>query len=96
MLGDSIEGMSALSAKLARIGPFDVVLADPPYEGGWEARLLSEMDWQSVLTPGGHFCLEWGTLKSDVSELPEEAGVLVKVREKNYGDSVLTTYQRRG
>jgi 16S rRNA (guanine966-N2)-methyltransferase len=76
--------------------PFDVVLADPPYEKGWEPRLLAELDWSTLLVPEGIFCLEWGALKSQVSELPESTPFLVKIREKNYGDSILTTYRRKG
>jgi 16S rRNA (guanine(966)-N(2))-methyltransferase RsmD len=74
-------------------GPFDIVLADPPYDGGWEMALLEHAPWKEILTENGVFCLEWGSLKSQVSELPERIGFLVKTREKNYGDSVLTTYQ---
>jgi 16S rRNA (guanine(966)-N(2))-methyltransferase RsmD len=74
-------------------GLFDIVLADPPYDGGWEMALLEQAPWKEILTENGVFCLEWGSLKSQVSELPERVGFLVKTREKNYGDSVLTTYQ---
>jgi 16S rRNA G966 N2-methylase RsmD len=70
------------------------VLADPPYEAGWELKLLTDWDWAKTLKPGGHFVLEWGIKKSQVPELPDAAGGLTKVREKNYGDSVLTTYRR--
>lgn len=76
----------------SRGAAFDVILADPPYAEGWEMRLLNELPWRELLAPGGVFCVEWGTQKSQVSELPERAGNLVKIREKNYGDSVLTTY----
>ncbi len=75
-------------------GPFDLVLADPPYAAGWELRLLYEAPWEELLPPGGRLCLEWGLQKSEIKDLPERAGFLVKVREKTYGDSVLTTYQR--
>jgi 16S rRNA (guanine966-N2)-methyltransferase len=78
---------------VAAQGPFDMVLADPPYDGGWEMALLEQAPWKEILTESGVFCLEWGSLKSQVSELPERVGFLVKTREKNYGDSVLTTYQ---
>jgi 16S rRNA (guanine966-N2)-methyltransferase len=78
---------------VAAQGPFDIVLADPPYDGGWEMALLEHAPWKEILTESGVFCLEWGSLKSQVSELPERMGFLVKTREKNYGDSVLTTYQ---
>ena len=78
---------------LARLGPFDVVMADPPYAEGWEMKLLA-MDWSTLLHPKGILVLEWGTQKSQVSELPESTPHLVKAREKNYGDSVLTTYRK--
>ena len=92
LISDSVE--SALK-KLERLDPFDLILADPPYEEGWEMKLLLEWPWQSLLSEGGCFCLEWGLKKSQVSELPEEIPFLVKIREKNYGDSVLTTYRKR-
>src|SRR5262249_25301961 len=77
--------------------PFDIVVADPPYAGGFEMELLTKAPWAALLKPEGFFCLEWGLVKSQVTELPDQAGeggILVKKREKNYGDSVLTTYQR--
>ncbi len=77
-------------------GPFDIVLADPPYIEGWELKLLERFPWESCLSVGGVFSLEWGIQKSVPASLPDELPFLVKVREKNYGDSVLTTYQRRG
>jgi len=73
----------------------DLVLADPPYAGGWEQKLLDSAPWGKILKPGGRFCLEWGVQKSQVSVLPDETSFLVKIREKNYGDSVLTTYRLR-
>lgn len=91
IIGDSME---RVSKRLTGYGPFDLVLADPPYAEGWEMKLLETLPWDQLLTPEGHFVLEWGTQKSQVSELPERPPFLVKVREKNYGDSVLTTYQR--
>lgn len=91
VLGDSVD---RVLPRLLAAGPFDVVFADPPYAGGWESRLLSELDWEKLLAPAGYFCLEWGTQKSRVDQLPESVPFLVKTREKIYGDSVLTTYQR--
>jgi len=75
-------------------GPFDIAMADPPYAAGWELKIL-EYPWLEVLSPQGFLVLEWGTQKSKVEELPLETPFLVKVREKIYGDSVLTTYQRK-
>lgn len=83
-----------LLAHVKAHGAFDVVFADPPYADGWELRLLAELPWGSLLSPEGVVCLEWGTQKSQPTELPESVGGLQKVREKIYGDSILTTYSR--
>ncbi len=88
--------MDVFATKLKQMGPFDLILADPPYEAGWEMKLLTTWPWENLLSPQGRFCLEWGVLKSAVVELPEQVPFLVKIREKNYGDSVLTTYSRDG
>ena len=77
-------------------GPFEVILIDPPYADGWEKRILEEAPWTELVAPGGVVCLEWGSRKSEAKELPEvvAGGLLVKVREKIYGESILTTYAR--
>jgi 16S rRNA (guanine966-N2)-methyltransferase len=80
-------------SRLTGEAPFDIVLADPPYSGGFETKLLTRAPWTELLTTEGFFCLEWGLVKGG-SALPDASPVLVKVREKNYGDSVLTTFRR--
>jgi 16S rRNA (guanine(966)-N(2))-methyltransferase RsmD len=87
------QSVDAALKKSELLGKFQIVLADPPYELGWELKLLGDENLAAVLIEGARFCLEWGRLKSGRIQLPETAGKLVKVREKNYGDSVLTTYQ---
>lgn len=91
---EGASGVSRFWESLIEQGPYDIVLADPPYADGWEMILLEKAPWERLLTSSGIFCLEWGTKKSEVSELPEKFPFLVKAREKNYGDSVLTTYER--
>lgn len=76
-----------------RNAPFDLVFADPPYHVGFEERLLHEVSWGKILRPEGLFCVEWGRRKGGKESLPEKLPFLVKVREKNYGESVLTTFQ---
>jgi 16S rRNA (guanine(966)-N(2))-methyltransferase RsmD len=87
---------SVLMAIAESEGLFDVVVADPPYALGVELDLVGGKwwSWDRVLAPGGKLVIEWGRTKSQFTELPEEAPFLVKVREKTYGDSILTTYQR--
>lgn len=91
ILGDSV---ASVVHRLRGLAPFDLVLADPPYEESWEMKLLTDWPWHELLTDDGYFCMEWGLKKSTVSELPDRVASLVKVREKIYGDSVLTTYRR--
>ncbi len=79
---------------LYSVGPFDIILADPPYQGGFEMKLLEDFNWDKLLTPSGLFILEWGKLKSKVGVLPDSINGLTKKREKIYGDSVLTHYRR--
>lgn len=76
-------------------GPFDFVFADPPYAENWEMRLLEELPWSELLTEDGIFCLEWGVQKSKIEEVPQETEHLVKIREKIYGETVLSSYQRK-
>jgi 16S rRNA G966 N2-methylase RsmD len=80
--------------ELLRLGPYDIILADPPYEAGWESKLLSLPEWNALLTPGGVFCLEWSPLKAGLEQLPPPPPGLEQIREKAYGDSVLTTFAR--
>lgn len=91
ILSESVE--SALS-RLKTLGPFDLILIDPPYAEGWELKLLGTWPWDVLLTQNGILCLEWGAQKSVISELPDQFPELVKVREKNYGDSMLSTFTR--
>lgn len=96
VLGEGLLAVPEASPVLRRVlqkAPFDLILADPPYSEGWEEKLLNGLSWGALLSPEGIFCLEWGKIKSQVRELPSETPWLVKVREKEYGDSVLTTYQ---
>lgn len=90
----SARGLAGQLERLAESGAFDLILIDPPYADGWELPLLEYAPWEKLLTPGGLICFEWGAKKSKARELPDKVGVLVKVREKIYGDSVLTTFER--
>jgi 16S rRNA (guanine966-N2)-methyltransferase len=87
------EPVERAASHLTEEAPFDIVLADPPYALGLEMPVLS-MPWNTLLAPEGFLCLEWGKVKSVVDALPDRVGALTKVREKAYGDSVLTTYKR--
>ena len=89
------EPIPSVISRLKSLGPFDLVMADPPYGENWEGILLATWPWGELLSPQGHFCVEWGVSKSSSEAvLPEKTDLLEKIREKKYGDSVLTTYLR--
>lgn len=90
------ESVDKVAQRILRNAPYDLVLADPPYEGGFEMKLLEGLKWpwEQLLSDIGIFCMEWGIHKSMVESVPDRTGHLVKIREKNYGDSVLSTYER--
>lgn len=78
-----------------RHAPYDLIVADPPYAHGWEMKLIQGAPWPELLKVGGYFCLEWGAQKSQIKTLPDTSEHLIKVREKKYGDTILTSYSRR-
>ncbi len=81
-------------AILEKDAPFDLVLIDPPYHLGWEIQLLTQWPWTQLLSETASVCLEWGAHQSQRLELPNQISSLVKTREKHYGDSILTTYEK--
>ncbi|OFZ81510.1 MAG: 16S rRNA (guanine(966)-N(2))-methyltransferase RsmD [Bdellovibrionales bacterium RIFOXYD1_FULL_53_11] len=87
--------------KLLEAGPFDVVVADPPYAAyppDVLVRVLSGAPLGGLLAPGAVVCIEWGVAGGHgPGVMPERVSCLVKTREKHYGgDSVLTTYVKDG
>jgi len=72
-------------------GPFDFIFADPPYEFGWESKLLENMPWELLLAKDGQFIVEWSDRNV---ELPDTIACLRKTRERDYGQTWLTSYVR--
>lgn len=87
------QSLMGVTDQLSVMGRFEVIFADPPYNRGWEAKLLEQLPFESILSPDGVFCLEWGVQKSNPLELPSQVSGLQQGRQKNYGDSRLTHYR---
>lgn len=68
---------------------FDLVFADPPYERVDIGPLLQQ--WGPLLAGDGELALE----HSRRSETPAEAGDLVRVDERRYGETSLAFYRHR-
>ena len=67
-------------------GPFDVIVADPPYDAPWIAEALDAA--ARHLTPTGVIVLEHAWRR----QAPEVAALRL-VRTRRAGDSALTTYR---
>lgn len=83
-----------LGGAMLRFAPYDFIFCDPPYAEGMEISLLKELSFQDLLKDSGIFTLEWGRKKSVIDELPDEVNGLKKIREKVYGDSILSHFQK--
>jgi len=77
-----------LPAGLARLtGPFDLVFADPPYAFEPYEELLAGV--APLLAPDGEVVIEHSSRR----EMPLEAGPLVRVDVRRYGESSLSFYR---
>ena len=81
----------ALFGRGALAGPFDLILADPPYGVGERSRFLSAMSRHSPLAPGGLLVLESEARRAPRG-LPDTAG-LAHLRRAAYGRSALDFYE---
>jgi 16S rRNA (guanine(966)-N(2))-methyltransferase RsmD len=76
-------------ARLAAEGPFDLIFADPPYEYRDYETLLALS--APLLAAEGEIAVEHAARR----ELPLEAGELVRVDARSYGEGALSFYRRR-
>ena len=83
----------ALPAGLTRIaaalGAADLVLLDPPYGGSVARATLAALGAPGVLKQEARLVVEHHAKDS----LPGEAGRLRRVRERSYGETVVSTYR---
>jgi 16S rRNA (guanine966-N2)-methyltransferase len=82
-------GFDALSQTLAAA---DLVLMDPPYGGREAAVALRTLGEPGCLRPGTRVVLEHHAK----DEIPERAGALARIRQRAYGETVVTTFRADG
>lgn len=82
-----------LPAGLARIAAelraADLVLADPPYGGRIASATLAALGEEGVLGLGARVVLEHHSRDA----MPDSVGCLRRVRERSYGETVVSTYR---
>jgi 16S rRNA (guanine966-N2)-methyltransferase len=79
-------GLDRLGGELAQA---DLVLADPPYGGGPARGVLEALGRQGIMKPGARMVLEHHAK----DEVPESSGCLARVRARQYGETMVSTYQ---
>jgi 16S rRNA (guanine966-N2)-methyltransferase len=82
---DLDRGLRPLRGRLASA---QLVLMDPPYGGGLARKVLAELGAPGVLRAGARVVAEHHAK----DEIMERAGSLERVRERRYGETMVSTY----
>lgn len=72
------------------IGPFDLVIMDPPYQKGFEIDILNQLQENNLLTDEAYVVVE----HHRDTELPEVVGSLTRSKFKTYGITGISIYTR--
>ena len=78
-------GLARLTVE--KVGPFDLVFADPPYNFDLYEELLQGL--AGLLTPDAEVAVEHSSRR----EMPQEAGPLTRVDVRRYGESAVSFYR---
>lgn len=76
---------------LADEAPFDLIFVDPPYDKGFEEKILETFHWDEMLSENGRLCIESAFRKEGAFTAPKSLSV---ARHEKYGDTQLTFYER--
>jgi 16S rRNA (guanine966-N2)-methyltransferase len=101
LLGDAAESAEVVRADAVRFlsgyagEPFDIVLADPPYDRDssrrWLEKTLQALEGGPIFSRSGILVFEMGSTES-----PVEAPAWTLARDRRYGDTRLLFYERSG
>ncbi len=72
-------------------GPFDIIFADPPYQGEEIEQILPMLGDGVMLAPSGTLVFEHYHKKV----LPQETETLAQTRQYKYGETVLSFYAKK-
>ena len=71
------------------VGPYSLVLADPPYDDGKAIEIMSAIAASGLVAAGGTVVLE----QSSRAAAPESLGDLARYWNRRYGDTQLSMYR---
>lgn len=86
---DALSWLQAGSKRdMQAVEEYDIILADPPYQKGYEEEILALLSRGELLCPRGILVLESAARQ----ELPERQGKLYLNKSKVYGDTKISYY----
>jgi 16S rRNA (guanine966-N2)-methyltransferase len=88
----AVHRLEAAKALRALPGPYDIILADPPYALPELPRLLEELAASALVGPGTVVVVEHARRRP----LPETLPDLALVKQKRHGDTMLSIYRKEG
>lgn len=74
------------------IGPFDLVIMDPPYQKEFEIETLIQLVGNNLLEEGAHIVVE----HHRDTQMPEELLTLKRIKFKSYGITGISVYELNG
>ena len=87
------DALAYLRADAAAVGPFDLVIVDPPYaDTGALHAALAGLGKAGIVAPMGRVVIKHFWRET----LPEEAGLLRSERSRRFGETALTFYRALG
>lgn len=72
------------------IGPFDLVIMDPPYQKDFEIETLTQLVSRGLLEDGAHVVVE----HHKDTQMPDELLTLKRIKFKTYGITGISVYER--
>lgn len=84
--------------ELSKDAAFDFIFMDPPYNQGFEEKILQTWPLSTLLVDGGKVCVESARQKGPDAKdggYPPPPDFKI-IRDERYGDSQLTFYAREG
>jgi len=89
VVGDALAAVGRFAAQQRK---FDIIFADPPYEGGLAAAVVEAVAEASLLTEKGLLVVEHDRRE----EIPQEKANLRAERHRVYGDTAITIFSATG
>lgn len=87
----SMSAKEAIAQSINKGVKYDIIFMDPPYDGEIAKKVLQESDFNIIMNESSIVVME-----TDIKEkTDEEIGGLIKVKDKTYGQTRISIYERK-